>query len=106
MQLHETCIQAASKSRLSRPARSDGDLVRMLPQSSSLNTPAVITANRDGNYIAVRRAEMNDILDSLRRIGTNLDAAAAIFENGARSFRNEASGIESARRIIERFCRL
>ena len=53
----------------------------------------------------MRRAELNEIMDSLRRIHGNLDAAALIFENGARSFRQEASGIEAARRIIERFCR-
>ena len=67
--------------------------------------PLRITANRDGAYVAVRRAELNEIMDSLRRIHGNLDAAALIFENGARSFRQEASGIEAARRIIERFCR-
>ena len=64
-----------------------------------------MTANRDGNYVAIRRTELNEIKDALGRIRTNLDAVANVFQNGANAFRNEAQGIEAAQRIIERFCR-
>lgn len=76
-----------------------------MPRNVSLSTPAVMTANRDGNYVAIRRTELNEIKDALGGIRTNLDAVANIFQNGANAFRNEAQGIEAAHRIIERFCR-